>query len=393
MARGLLLVSAEAEEKPSTERRNEMKSKLLFAAGSIAVAVVVIGILAISVEKREVVSGVEGSAPDYADAFAKIDSLSKLAESDALTDTAPTPELVRPSVHFDTVSVDYSHVNCTAVMDGKAVAGTDGGVFMYDPVDSSVELISVHKGLTDHHVLSILPVGDSLYIGTTTGLYLRDEYGLVSPVAPEFVAEITALASDGSDIYLGTTESGLVRVTGDETSVMLDKGNITAIQFGGGLMWAASDGEGLFYYDGIKWRRRYLVPDSTAFDHVSSLGYKFNRLYVGTPEGMYVHNGGSWDLYDSDDGLLVCDVTSISFMEWKILAGTRDWGYYEIFEAWVTPVAWSEALEVTSIASDKNLVVVGTPNNGIYVAEDKRLSNVNPGQDIMEIPVYASLIF
>ncbi|MCK4656448.1 MAG: hypothetical protein KAT85_05430, partial [candidate division Zixibacteria bacterium] len=292
-----------------------------------------------------------------------------------------------------TISVDYSHVNCTAVMDGKAVAGTDGGVFIYDPVDSSVELVSVHKGLTDHHVLSILPVGDSLFIGTRTGLYLRDEYGLVSPVVPGLVAEITALASTGSEIYLGTTESGLVRVAGDEVSVMMDKGNITAIQFGCGLMWAASDGEGLFYFDGVKWRQRYLVPDSTAFDHVSSLGCKFNRLYVGTPEGMYVYDGGSWDLYDSDDGLLVCDVTSISFMEWKILAGTRDWGYYEIFEEWVTPIAWSEALKVTSISSDKNLVVVGTPDTGIYVAKDKKMTNVNPGRDTIEIPVYASLFF
>jgi ligand-binding sensor domain-containing protein len=381
------------KKKTSTERRNEMKSKLLFAAGAIVVAVVVIGVFAVSIEKREVVSGVEGSAPDYTDVFAEIDSISRLAEKDALTDTAPTPELVQPSVHYDTVSVDYSHVNCTAVMDGKAVAGTDGGVFIYDPVDSSVELVSVHKGLTDHHVLSILPVADSLYIGTTTGLYLRDEYGLVSPVAPELVAEITALACAGSDIYLGTTDRGLVKVVGDEISVMMDKGNITAIQFGGGLMWAASDGEGLFYFDGVKWRKRYLVPDSTAFDHISSLGYKFNRLYVGTPEGMYVYDGGSWDLYDSDDGLLVCDVTSISFMEWKILAGTRDWGYYEIFEEWVTPIAWSEALEVTSIASDKNLVVVGTPGNGIYVAKDKKVDNVNPGEDAIEIPAYASLFF
>lgn len=368
-----------------------MKSKLLFATGMIVTAVVVIGIFAVSIEKREIVSGVEGSAPDYADVFGEIDSISRLAEIDALTDTASTPELVRPSVHYKTVSVDYSHVNCTAVMNGKAVAGTDGGVFIYDPIDSSVELVSVHKGLTDHHVLSILPVGDSLYIGTKTGLFLRDEYGLITPVVPGLVAEITALASAGSDIYLGTTENGLVKVAGDEISVVMDKKNITAIQFGGDLMWAASDGEGLFYFDGVKWRKRYLVPDSTAFDHVSSLGYKFNRLYVGTPEGMYVYDGGSWDLYDSDDGLLVCAVTSISFMEWKILAGTRDWGYYEIFEEWVTPIAWSEALEVTSIASDKNLVVVGTPDNGIYVTKDKKVSNINPGPETMEIPVYASL--
>jgi hypothetical protein len=80
-------------------------------------------------------------------------------------------------------------------------------------------------------------------------------------------------------------------------------------------------------------------------------------------------------------------------MEWKILAGTRDWGYYEVFEEWVTPIAWSEALEVTSIASDKNMVVVGTPDTGIYVAKDKKMKNVNPGQDTIEIPVYASLLF
>jgi len=370
-----------------------MKSKVLFAAGMIVIVVVTIGIFAVSIERREVVSGVEGSTPDFKDLFAEIDSISEQAETDAMTDTAHVPELVPPTVQYDTVRVDYSHVNCTAIMNGKAVAGTDGGVFIYDPVDSSVELVSVHKGLTDHSVLSLLPVGDSLYIGTKTGLFIRDEYGLISHAVPGLEAEIRAIARGGDDIYLGTAEHGLVRLSGDETIVLTDKKRITAIQFGGGLMWAASDGEGLFFYDGVTWRKRYLLPDSTAFDHISSLGHKFNRLYVGTPEGMYVFDGGKWDLYDSDDGLLVCDVTSISFAGWKILAGTRDWGYYEIFEEWVTPISWSEGLEVTSIASEQNLVVVGTPDNGIYVAINGTMSNVNPGQDTMEIPAYASLFF
>ncbi len=380
------------EEKPSTERRNQMKSKSLFAAGVVAVAAVIIGIFAVSLEKREAISGVEGSMQDLGDPFVAIDLMRPQPEIPALTDTAPSPDLAMPLMLYDTISVNCSRVNCTAILNGKAVAGTDGGVFIYDPIDSSVELISADKGLVDYRVLSLLAEGDSLYIGTNTGLYVMNDISIVSPIAIGFPAGITAIARGGDDLYLGTSHNGVIRISDGRAAIVTDKQCITAIQYGDGLMWVASDGGGLFCYDGAEWRRRYLEDDSTAFDHVSSLGYRFDRLFAGTPEGMYVFDGGRWNLYDGDDGLLVCDVTSIAFMGWKILAGTRDWGYYEVFEDWVTPIAWSEGLRISSIASDGKLAVIGTPDSGIYAALGREVTNVNPGVNSIEVPIYVSLV-
>jgi hypothetical protein len=367
-----------------------MKSRLLFAAGVIAVVAVVIGIFAVSIEKREAVSSVQGSTADMATLFVETDTALGETGPNVSTDTSTLPGLAMPPVEYDTINVDYSRVHCAAVVNGKAIAGTEGGLLVYDPVDSSLELVSADKGLADHHVLSILSDGNSLYIGTKTGLFVRDEYGIITPFVPDLKAEITAIAKLGDSIYVGTAGSGLMRIAQGELSAISDKQSIVAIQFGGGMMWIASRGEGLFCYDGVEWKKRYLEGDSTAFDHISSLAFKFNRLYAGTPEGMYVFDGGRWDLYDGDNGLLVCDVTSISFMRWKVLAGTRDWGYYEIFEEWVTPISWSEGLEVTALASDDSLVVIGTPGSGIYVAVDKNVKNVNPGRSSIEVPLYAS---
>jgi len=207
---------------------------------------------------------------------------------------------------------------------------------------------------------------------------------------PEVDAYITALANSADTVYIGTANRGVLAYSLGSAVTITEMAPVTDIVVGDGELWVSVYDEGLFSYNGIQWKKRFLESDTTAFDRIAALGYRYNRLFAGTPEGLWVFDGGSWDLYDPDDGLFECDVTSIDFKGWKTLAGTRSWGHFEIFEDWVTPIFWTEALEITAVASDGNLVVIGTPDQGIMIQNGEEVTMVNPGPDKIEIPVWAS---
>jgi len=357
-----------------------MKARMFYAAGLVVAAAFAIGIITVSIERSTPTAGF--GEPSYI-----IDSTSY---TEAVTsDTGQRFDLSNDPLPMDTVELDFSAVSCVSIQDGKAIAGSEGGMYIYDPVDSSTQIISVENGLMDHHVTALYPSEAGIYIGTETGLFLRDEFGLITPVIPELQTTVTAIAEIGGEVYIGTEYEGVVKLSGDEFSRMIDVQSVTSLALGGGMMWVGTDGCGLYSYDGIKARKRFLDSDSTAFDIVSSLGYNHNHLYAGTPQGMWVFDGGRWELYDGDDGLIECDITAISFRGWKILAGTRTWGYYEIFEDFVKPLSWSEGMTVTCMASNDSMVVFGTPGDGIFIEIDGKVTNVNPEPESVQIPVYA----
>ncbi len=368
-----------------------MRERVLFSATLLAAVAVVLVVLSVSIEKRKAISPLEGSRTsiEITDGLS-IDSVGDDPMVESLSDTGFTPLLQDPIIRFDTLNVDFSHVNCATVLDGRAVAGTDGGVFIYDPADSSIQIISAHNGLSEYRVTALLADSYSLYIGTENGLFVRNDNGDVIPLIPEVDAHITALALSADTVYIGTANRGLLAFSGGSAVTITEKAPVTDIVAGNGNLWVSIYGEGLFTYDGNNWKRRFLEDDTTAFDRVAALGYRYDRLFAGTSQGLWVFDGGSWDMYDPDDGLFACDITSIDFKGWKILVGSRTWGHFEIFEEWVTPMYWTEAMEITAVASDGNVVVVGTPDRGILVQNGKEVTMVNPGPDKIEIPVWAS---
>jgi len=366
-----------------------MKQKILFTAAVFSIAVLIAVVLSISIEKKKAISPLEG----YSETARIADESGSPADTFTLynlTDT-PAPEVLpTPSIDYDTITVDHSHVTAVAVLDGRAVAGTEGGLFFYDPVDSSIELVSALDGLREYRVTALEADGQDLYIGTESGLYVRDYLGENSPLAPEIDDRINTIVFQGEHLLIGTENYGLVRITDGVPEPIFDACPIEDVVAESDRIHVSVPGDGLYTYDGTKWNKRFLEIDSTAFDFASALGYNYNRLFVGTPDGLWVFDGGRWKLYDPDDGLFDCDITAISFKGWKILAGTRGWGHFEIFEDVVTPMYWTEAIQITSLDSDGELVVVGTEKDGIFVQRGKEVHTVNPGPGEIEIPVFAS---
>jgi hypothetical protein len=366
-----------------------MKPRTLYTIGLVTALVAIVGLTLLSIERKLPDATTDSvKSPEQAVVTLDESSAADMSASDPGIpyDYADEIDLrTAPNLH-DSVVLDFSHVTCATMFGGLVAAGTDGGVVLYSPADSVTQIVSVGQGLVDHRVTCLLAHNNSLYIGTKSGLFLRDETGDAAPIIPELQSEITAIAMSGDTLLIGTATDGLIRVTYDETAVALDVDSITAIESALGLIWVATSGNGLFSYDGGTFRERYLDCDTLALDYVTSLGSKFGRLYAGTPLGLWVFDGGRWRLRDARNGLFVSNITDVAFRGWQIVVGTNDWGCFALYEDAITPLAWTEAIEVTAVAADGDMIAVGTTDRGLLVYDGKGVANVNPQQKAVELP-------
>jgi ligand-binding sensor domain-containing protein len=358
-----------------------MKSKIAFIAVSAVILLSLIVMFAVSIERKDELNL-------RTDAPLKIDSV--IADNsepinddidDLLIPFEPEPE--------ETFEVSFADVRDVAFWDDRIAAGTAEGIFTYRVSDSSYQFFHHANGLTDSEVGAILPYDGKLLVGTETGLAQIDQAGNITRIDFGYETPVTALAEADGTLLIGTRLNGLIAYWNGSSSQLLDVLDISSVISAGDHIWVATYGNGLYSFDGMEWKQRFLIRDTAAFDYVTDLGYRFNRLYAGTDYGLWVFDGGKWKLYDDESGLYACNVTAVDFLGWKIIAGTSGWGIYEIFEDVVNPKAWSEGLEVTTLASNENMLVVGTPDQGIYIAEGKTVSHINPTPQTLTEPIVA----
>ncbi|MBD3217410.1 MAG: hypothetical protein GF310_03980 [candidate division Zixibacteria bacterium] len=360
-----------------------MKTKLGFIAVSSVIVLAIIIIFAVSIKKRE-------QPVEPKDMQVKADS--GLVEDENIN-MGEVPEQVIPiePEPAETLQVSFAYVKDLTFWNDRIAAGTEGGVFTYKPEDSSYQFFYYANGLKEYNVNALLQVEDKLIVGTQGGLAQIDQAGNIENIEFGFEPPVTALAESQGSLLIGTAKDGLIAYqdgTGQQILKVLD---ILSVEASGDQIWVSTAGHGLYSFDGMKWKKRFLVDDTTAFDYVADLGIKFQRLFAGTAYGLYVFDGGRWSLYNEEDGLMICDVRHIDFKGWKIVVGTNDWGIYEIFEDCVTPRAWSEGMDVTALASNDDYTVVGTPHEGIYIADGDNISHINPTPQTFTRPIVASI--
>lgn len=359
-----------------------MKSKLTFIGLASVIVLSIVLIFALSIEKKnpEMLST---QTPETLD-----DSIvANMNES--ITDILQEETIPLEPEPLETLTVSFANVRTLTFWDERIAAGTEGGVFTYRPADSSYQFFYSASGLSEHKVNALLEYNGKLMVGTEGGLAEINPDGIIIDLNFGFEPPVTALAESQGTLLIGTENNGLIAYNDGIAKQMLDIPCITAVVSTPEEIWVSSAGYGLYSFDGTDWKKRYLEADSTAFDYITDLGYKFNRIYAGTSFGLYVFDGGRWSLYNEEDGLLVCDITEVDFSGWKIVVGTSDWGIYEIFEDIVTPKAWSEGLTVTALASNGQLTVLGTPDDGIYIAEGHAIDHINPTPQTYTQPVMA----
>jgi ligand-binding sensor domain-containing protein len=267
-------------------------------------------------------------------------------------------------------SLDFDAVRDVEIAGNELLLATAGGVVRFFPSDSSFTIHSFPQGLDDYNCFAVLQVEEKIYIGTIAGVYLIDEESIVHRVWEPITAQVTKLAHNSDHFLVGSTE-GLYRVADDQVECLLPEQKVIDLSENRFGLFAATVEKGLLYFDGEGWQQRYLRADTSAFAEVNCLQSAFQRLWVGTPKGVFVYDGGSWDLIDSEDKLYDPEVLSLARGKTFMYFGTGS-GVFSFFDGSLCPLDWSEGLEVGSLAISAGRYLVGNERGGAYFKTPRR---------------------
>jgi hypothetical protein len=264
------------------------------------------------------------------------------------------------------------------LVDGSMVyAVFDGGLLVYDLASDEYSVTPTVKPLR-----TLAEHAGALYAG---GEYLyRVDGAALTPVEVAFDGQVTELFSYGPSLMVGTTH-GLYARNLLGTMMLLDSMNVTAMVSNYKGLWIGTEENGLYCWDGKTYKKRFLARDPSLFDHVTTLAAGHNHLYLGTGDGLYVFDGGSWQTYTTDEGLPSGHITSIDASDWVVLVGTAN-GAASLFEGEVNSVKRLDNQVITSIRKAGNRILAGTGQNGLMVKSGPAVRTiVSPWQDTNDL--------
>lgn len=192
----------------------------------------------------------------------------------------------------------------------------------------------VQEGL---RVFDLLQVGERLYAGTNSGVFVSNNDGESWTALNEGLpdAEVSSLLASKGRIFAGTEGSGIF-VSDD-----------------GGTSWHAS-GEGL------------------TNPRISALVGLNGRLYVGTKGGVFVSQDGGATWQAINEGLTDTAVNALLVLEDRLYVGTND----GVFVSRNQGATWQTANEgltgstVTSLGVIEETLFAGTLGDGVFKSED-----------------------
>lgn len=261
------------------------------------------------------------------------------------------------------VKRDYTETGLPPVndlfFDGDFVwAAFNGGLLKYElgsgeysvtPAEDNLRALAVH--------------GDGIFVGGDR-LYQLTDAGL-APVEDDVPGQINTLCSYGPSLMIGSTE-GLFAHSILGCVSLLEDVAVTALVADNDGLWIGTDGQGVYRWDGEEYRERYLARDSSLFDYATALAFAHNHLYLGTPNGMFVFDGGRWETVSAEQGLPNDVITSIDAAGWVVYVGTPD-GMVSWFNQEVNPVARMEGQAITSICRAGSRIIAGTDEHGLVI--------------------------
>lgn len=268
---------------------------------------------------------------------------------------------------------EYQSFSDLEITDSTLWAVYNGGVIAYDlnnecyddiVTDEKMRTIAFHRG-------NLFIGGDRLYQVEARALVLVDE---------DIDGAITALSSFGEALVIGTEEALYLR-TPIAMVKLFDDITVSELVVQNEKLWIGTEGQGLYQYDGSKIKKRFLHRDSTLFDDVTALASWNNHLYLGTPNGMFIYDGGRWTELGVDDGLPSEQIFAINADGWVIYVGTSA-GTVSYFKETFRPVSKLAERSVMSLMRYGKKLVVGTQFEGLLLKSDAVLKTmVAPHQD------------
>jgi ligand-binding sensor domain-containing protein len=251
-------------------------------------------------------------------------------------------------------------------------AVSDGGLLVHDfiagttryvPSETPLSAVAVHAG-------RVYTGGDCLYVFDDSTL---------TDVDIDLPGSINDLASFNTRLLIGT-DAGLVSSSLFGTEILLPDYWVTALTPAGEAVWVGTRGAGLFEFDGLDFRARYLARDPSLMNYVSALDFAHNHLYVGTDNGLFIFDGGRWQQLIEADGLPSDGVTAIDASNWAVTIGT-DAGLISWFDGDFIEVPNLSTTPVVSVARFGSKIVVSS-------ADSELLLRSGPAVRLL-IPVHA----
>ena len=271
---------------------------------------------------------------------------------------------------------------------GTHVAITDTSAALYpinDMLNVGTTIYSACDGALlirklDDTATNAIAIGDNLralalhdgvlYVGGNK-LYTVSGEDLV--VLPEQIEPaINVLYSYGATLMLGT-DNGLYSQTPIGIIKLKDSITVSALTSDGSGLWVGTDGEGLYRWDGESFQKRFLSRDESLFNNVTALAYNHNHLYLGTDQGLFVHDGGKWNPFGETTGLPSNVVTSIDASNWIVYIGT-DKGLVTYYKDVFKPVEGFSGQQIAAVRKVDRQLVVATTDQGLFVKTGNKVA-------------------
>jgi ligand-binding sensor domain-containing protein len=287
--------------------------------------------------------------------------------SNALFDQpqAPKPEPVGTKVTLTDTSAALYPINDLLPVGNTIYSACDGALLIRKLDDTITNAIAIGDNLR------AVALHDGLvYVGGQKLYTLADDQ--LVPLPEQFETSINVLYSYGPSLMIGT-DNGLFSQTPLGIIKLKDSITVSALTSDGSGLWVGTDGEGLYRWDGEKFQKRFLSRDESLFNNVTALAYNHNHLYLGTDQGLFIHDGGKWNPIDFTCGLPSNVVTAIDASDWIVYVGT-DKGLVSYFKDEFKTVEGFSGQQIAAVRKVDRKLVVATTDQGLFVKTGNKVS-------------------
>lgn len=262
-----------------------------------------------------------------------------------------------------------AQVQDIAIVGPKLYAAFDGGLAVYDFISKTSAIIRVDDklGAVAVHDGEVYTGGTYLYLLNDTSLEKLDE---------EYAGAITTMFGYDYRLMIGT-ECGLYTRSAYGREMLMDDVTVTALVSDEGGLWVGTGGQGLYRWDGEKFRKRYLLRDPHLFDTVFALDFQHRHLYLGSSNGLHIFDGGRWLTRTVADGLPSNSVQTIDASQWVVYVGTEA-GVVSYFDEVFLPVERLGDKDVNKVRMRGSRVVVATDYEGVLMKTRVALKTLVP---------------
>jgi photosystem II stability/assembly factor-like uncharacterized protein len=288
---------------------------------------------------------------------------------------------------------DSLHVTNVLFVGSKLYASTEfGGVF--ESADTGRSWTTANTGLSETRVKKIIATTKALYLATSSGKVFVSQLGTISwsetSVGLEAGRTVTAFATDGNTVFLGTAGTG-VYINGPNNSWILSNLglsnlNISSLVVMGTNVFAGTLGGGIYISDisNINWST---VNTGLPTMAIQSLGVAENKyILAGFRGGVYTSaNAGTlWSKTEATEFIPpYANISNISFSTLRIFITTDNNSLYSNakveIEGYVTGINRERV-------SNHSIALYPNPSKG-----DFSVHSLNPLEKISEILIYDHL--